>query len=536
MIAAILQAQLRSMRPGNRGRVFRVVAGLIWYGIWVAVGCAAGVGAALANAAQLQEYLPLALLGIFVYWQVIPLVSASMGASIDLRKLLAYPIPHRKLFLVEVMLRFTTGIEAMFVLLGGAVGLWWNPASRGWMAAMRLATAVVVFVAFNLLMASGMRSVLERLLTRRKVREWVAFLMTMVWVVPRFLAQTGIRPKWLGPVINAMHAFGLPWTAAAHTAFSPGAPQRSAVAGASLIAWTVFAAWYGRSQFERNLRRDPQAEQATPATAGSTRVSRIMERFYRFPSLFWRDPLAGMVEKELRSLVRTPRFRMVFIMGFTFGLMLWLPMVFGRGSHPTMSRYFLTIVCVYSLTLLGGVTYWNCFGFDRSAALFYFAAPVSMAQVLTAKNLAALIFIYLEVAVLSAVTMVLRMGIRSAQVVETLAVMGICSVYMLALGNVSSVNYPRPLHPERISQGSGGGLQGFLFLLYPLAMVPVALAYVARYAFQSQLAFAAVLGLAAVIAAVLYKISLDSAVATASLRREFMMGELTKGEGPLVSG
>jgi hypothetical protein len=61
------------------------------------------------------------------------------------------------------------------------------------------------------------------------------------------------------------------------------------------------------------------------------------------------------------------------------------------------SRYFLTIVCVYALTLLGGVTYWNCFGFDRSAAAFYFAAPLSIAQVLVAKNIVSLIFIYLEV-------------------------------------------------------------------------------------------------------------------------------------------
>ena len=60
-----------------------------------------------------------------------------------------------------------------------------------------------------------------------------------------------------------------------------------------------------------------------------------MDRLYRFPSLLWRDPLAAIVEKELRSLARTPRFRMVFVMGFTFGVMVWLPMILGRGSRPT---------------------------------------------------------------------------------------------------------------------------------------------------------------------------------------------------------
>ena len=119
---------------------------------------------------------------------------------------------------------------------------------------------------------------------------------------------------------------------------------------------------------------------------------------------------------------------------------------------------------------------------------------------------------------------------------ETLAVVAVCSLYMLALGNVSSVNYPRPLHAERVSQGRGGGFQGLLFLLYPLALIPILLAYLARYAFSSQTAFVFVLALAAGIGGVLYKISLDSAVSAAATHRERMIQELSKGEGPLVAG
>jgi ABC-2 type transport system permease protein len=535
VIGAILQAQFRSMRFFGRGSVFLVIAGTLWYGLWATVGFASGVAAALARPADLESYFGLGLMAVCLYWQLVPLLSMSMGASIDLRKLLPYPIPHRKLFFVEVMLRFTTGIEAFIVLTGGVIGLSLNTLVRGW-GEVRLAAAMAVYVAFNLLLASGTRSVLERLLSRRRVREWVAFLMAMVWVLPRFLAQTGYRPKWLGAATAALQAWGLPWTAAARSAVPAGPAHSALLAAMSLAAWTLFAAWFGRSQFERNLRFDPQAAQSTPSGTSRSRARPLFERFYRLPSLIWRDPVGGLVEKELRSLTRTPRFRMVFVMGFTFGLMLWLPMIVGRGGHPTMSRYFLVIVCVYSLTLLGGVTYWNCFGFDRSAALFYFAAPLSMMQVLAAKNIAALLFIYLEVGVLSAITAVFRMGVSSGQIAETWAVMGICAVYMLALGNVSSVNYPRALHPERVSQGSGSGFQGFLFLLYPLAMMPVLLAYLARYAFSSQAAFVAILVVAAGIAAVMYKIALDSAVEAALKRRESIMVELTKGDGPLVAG
>ena len=142
--------------------------------------------------------------------------------------------------------------------------------------------------------------------------------------------------------------------------------------------WRWLAGWFGRWQFERNLRYDAMAAQATPGAPDAARRLAIAEWFYRLPSLLWRDPLAAIVEKELRSLARTPRFRTVFIMGFTFGLVVWFPVVASQTRASASRRsWFLTVVCVYALTLLGQVSYWNCFGFDRSAAAFYFAAPAA---------------------------------------------------------------------------------------------------------------------------------------------------------------
>ena len=80
---------------------------------------AAGLAIAAADAANLRIYLPLGSLGVFLYWQLMPIASASMGSALDLRKLLAYPIPHAKLFTVEVLLRLTTAIEMLIVLAGG---------------------------------------------------------------------------------------------------------------------------------------------------------------------------------------------------------------------------------------------------------------------------------------------------------------------------------------------------------------------------------------------------------------------------------
>ena len=342
-----------------------------------------------------------------------------MGSSLDLRKLLLYPAPHRQLFLVEVLLRFTTGIEMLIVLAGASIGLFHNPAAGGWVALPRLLAAVLLFVAFNVLLASGTCSVLERLLARRKVRELVALVLAMVWVVPRFMIASGFRPKWVYGAGEAVGAFGWPWTAAARIALPSGQAWWTALFSVlALGVWTAFAGWFGRAQFERNLRYDMLAAQATPCRQFLPRRSRWSESFYTLPALLWRDPLAAIVEKELRSLTRSPRFRMVFVMGFTFGVMLWLPMVLRRGASHSggLARNFLALVCVYAMTLIGNVTYWNCFGLDRSAAVFYFAAPQPIARVLLGKNIAYLFFVYLEAVVLSGITLLLPVsfGLRTS--------------------------------------------------------------------------------------------------------------------------
>ena len=280
------------------------------------------------------------------------------------------------------------------------------------------------------------------------------------------------------------------------------------------------------------------AAQATPQTNGVSPWQAAAEAFYRFPARCLRDPLAAIVEKELRSLARTPRYRMVFVMGFSFGLMVWLPMILGNRAdrNSTLSRNFLTVVCVYALTLLGQVSFWNCFGFDRSAALIYFAAPQPLSQTFAGKNLAALVFIYLEVFILAGVTTLFGVNPGAAQLLETLIVIGICSLYMLALGNISSVQYPRGLNPERVSQGGAASrFQALIMLLYPLSLLPVLLAYVARYAFASEIAFYLVLAFAGAVGAALYWIAMESAVATATKHRERIMHDLSANEGPVTS-
>jgi len=537
MIRAILRAQWLSMRTfrlasSRRGAVFSVVIAVFWYGFWTVLAFAAeALLSSPGLRSEILAWMPLALAGVCAYWQLAPLASATMGASLDLRKLLLYPVPRRALFTVEVLLRITTCAEVLLVLTGAGIGILRNPAF-GWRLIGRVPVALALFATFNLLLAAGLRSLIERLLNRRGLREVMALVLMLVGVLPRLLMVTGLPARRISGLFPAGRNPFWPWAATAHMML--GEPARVLPAAATLVIWTAVAYWFGRWQFTRSLRYDVQAAQAS---VSSMKERSFASGLYRLPSMLLRDPIGALVEKELRCLVRTPRFRLVFVMGFSFGLIVWLPMVLrGRGAHSPLSDNFLAVVSIYALTLLGQVTYWNTFGFDRSAAQLYFLAPVALWRTLAGKNIAAAIFIFLEIGAVSAVCSFLPVGISPGMVAEAFLTAGIATLYLLAIGNLGSVNYPRAMSPQRVGAGGARGrAQGLIFLLYPVALLPVFLAYLARYAFNSQLAFCAILAMAAALGTTVYWMAMESAVSTARQRRETIVAELSSGEGPMIS-
>jgi ABC-2 type transport system permease protein len=263
-----------------------------------------------------------------------------------------------------------------------------------------------------------------------------------------------------------------------------------------------------------------------------------MDWFYRWPSLLLRDPLGALIEKEFRFLVRSPRFRLVFLMGFTFGLVIWLPMVFvPRGPlGEFFVRNYLTVVCVYSLMLMSEVCFWNAFGFDRSAAQFYFLAPVSFTRVLVGKNLTAVFFMVTEIAMVTGVCLLLRMPFDMRRLFEAYGVAAVVIILLFAAGNQLSIHQARGVNPANsFRTGAAGRLQAMLFAIYPITFAPLGLAYLARYAFGSQAALYVVLSLDAIAGLIFYRISLDSAVRAADRTKESLLAALSVGDGPIAN-
>src|SRR5215469_9543172 len=150
MIRAILRAQLLSMRIGRSRGWVRFIPYSIWYLFWTGASIFAFILMRYLEEPALK-YLPLAFLGICLYWQLMPILSASMGAGLDLRKLLVYPVPHERLYLIEVLLRLTTAFEMLLALLGILGGFLFNRDIGGILAFPRAALAVALLLAFNLL-------------------------------------------------------------------------------------------------------------------------------------------------------------------------------------------------------------------------------------------------------------------------------------------------------------------------------------------------------------------------------------------------
>ena len=518
---AILWAQwltIRHVTLRTGGVAWTAVIGVLWYGFWtVAAVAGARLIANPTSVGLLRGALPGALLIIFLYWQIVPLLMAATGASLDLRKLMVYPIPVSQMFSIEVMLRVTAGVEMVLVLAGIAIGLAFNPALPGWCA-----LSVFPYVLFNLFMAVGLRDLLMRAMARKRIREIVVFLLVMGMTVPQLLFTRGLfgaggRPTRL--LFTGDTWIGWPWSATAMLAQGVDVMQASAV----LLGWTLAAGVFGRWQFSRTLAFDAEAA-ASRDTRPHLRQG-LAESFFRLPSRFLADPMGALVEKEIRVLARSPRFRLVFLMGFTFGLVMLFPMSMGGGrmSQSFLGGNYLTAVSVYSLLLMSEACFWNSFGFDRSAAQIYFLAPVKFSRVLIGKNLSAIFFISTEILVVT-----LMCGLMRAVV----------TIFLLAAGNLLSVRQARGANPAtQFRAKAAGRVQAMLVIIYPIAFVPVALAYLARWAFDDhgQMAFFSVLAFDAVVGGIVYWIALDSAVESAERMKEEMIAALSLAEGPIAS-
>jgi hypothetical protein len=211
----------------------------------------------LLTSSRMSGGLAAIFLLIFLYWQVVPVLMAASGASLDLGKLQAYPIPVSQLFGLEVMLRVTAAIEAILILAGAGIGILRNPTLRPWYA-----LGLVPFAAFNLVLGVGTRDTIARILARRRIREAAFFLLILCAALPQVLFTRGRGFQDRIRALMTRESWpGWPWTATADFLQGHGSLRSLAI----LVAWLAAAGLFSYWQFRRTISFDMQAASARPS-------------------------------------------------------------------------------------------------------------------------------------------------------------------------------------------------------------------------------------------------------------------------------
>ncbi len=541
-IIALLHVQYRTLlnsmkqRSGRRGRVISIGFTVIWYALWItaAVGCALVPN--LIGREDVEVALPGLLLFVMAYWQLAPLVTMSLGVSLEMRKVSVYPVSVPTLFAVECLLRLGTGSEMVLLLCGLFGGLVLASSPH----VPELGLAFVLFVALNVFFSAGLRNWMERIFQERRLRDVVLILLVTVTVLPQLFIWSETA-RGMGRVVlegsQQIPYWMFPSGLAAQLSVGKGRPQDLLM----FLGMVGAAALFGYVQFRGSCLRDAPASRSAQRRrrAGVEAAPNLTERIVRLPSFVFKDPVAALVEKELRYLWRSPRFRLPFFMGFTFGVIAWVPLMahWETSLGGWVRQNAVSFVSLYAFLLLGPVLFLNRFGFDRQAIRFYFWVPVAFERLLLAKNLATGLFALLEAALVAAVCRLMGLPVGPQQLLEAAAVACIALLYLVSIGNHVSVHFPTPCNPERVSSsGPGHGLRAAVqFLVFPLASLPVLIALAARYHDPSNWRFLSLLLVAGAGGLLLYRASLHRSATHAVRNREEMIVRLSQAPGPVAS-
>ena len=536
-IWALILVQYRSLWNTLRGEGGRlrlsgsILFGVFWYGVWTLAAFGAAAIPNLIGREDVENALGGILLFAFAYWQLAPLMTLSLGVSLEMSKVSIYPVSSLTLFAAECLLRLGTGAEIVLLLGGLFVGL----VTAGSPHAMALAAAFLLFGAFNVFLSAGIRNLIERLFQRRRVREIALIALIGCAVLPQVLIWSqSARGVTKGFFLSTR---GIPyWLLPSGVAGKAGGGTGEWTDWILLSAMVAAAAFFGYRQFLVGYRRVQVGGAEGEAMGGRTKV-KLTEMVLRRLTAGFGDPVGGLVEKELKYLWRSPRFRLPFFMGFTFGVIAWVPIM--RKWHDSFGGWFeqsaVTFIALYAFLLLGPVMFLNRFGFDRQSARFYFWLPLEFRQLLIAKNLATLVFAAAELALITLVCALIGLPSGPREILEAAVVSSIAMLYLLSVGNHTSVRFPTASNPDRVSRaGMGHGLSAVIqFLLFPLSLAPIAAAFVTRRAGWGEEAFAGVLALAAVGGAALYLYTLSRTALIGRRDRESLLAYLTEGGGPV---
>lgn len=393
-----------------------------------------------------DTWLSLFFWGIFLWWQFFPIVAAGFGISFDFRTVLRFPVTFGAFY--------TMGLAYGLADFTGLAALCWTIAIIAGTAAGNFALLspvlliAALFILFNVALERLLGSWMERLLARRRTREYffAGFILLMVSL------------QLLGPLLNRFGKSAEPWLVHVlpYLRYFPGSLAGKglddAAAGdyrgfllsaAGIAGYALFSGVLLWLRFTAQYRGEELSETAEPSRVPGDRSKRQSDA-----DLLGSLPpqIAAVIRKELRYLLRN---------GFA-ALLLFLPpiLVFALISQGALFRFtgakgmspelFFPGLVAYVILILMAPAY-NCFAYENAGVQTYFTAPLKFRDVFLGKNLVQVMLIATELALCIA-AFCYRVGSPSAPIfAATMAAIVFTVVGQLSIANWSSLSFPRKL-------------------------------------------------------------------------------------------
>ena len=374
-----------------------------------------------------------------------------------------------------------------------------------------------------------MRDLILHAFERNRFRELFAVLIIGLGILPQILLRSGLGRILKPYFFQIAGSFAAPWFATATLSMG----RVALLPGLVLVAWLTLSFVFARWMFARSLVEDDsfQLSAASPAARLSP-----LRNFATWPSRVFRDPLAALLQKELQSLLRMPRFRVLFGMSCLLGIVVFIPFTMDNqdsGANFLRSNL-IPVVNLYGLLLLSDTLLLNSFGLDRGAAQMFFLAPVPLDAVLLAKNLSAILFVILQTFIIVAVAAIVRVPITLFAIATGILASAVVTLFLLSVGNFTSFAMARPVDPKQTFKKQASTKMQLWLLVCSLGLfLLVGFALLARYALHSDWALLAVLSFEFLIGLVVYRIGLASAVERGLRDREAIVSMLSKNASPV---
>lgn len=450
----------------------------------------------------LTEYSLWGALLVWIAWMTLPVLLFPLDETLSPAKFALQPIPTRSLITgltaagvvtppIVVPLVLITANLAVFLQKGGAV-----------IALLGSLVLLVLMVMSTQVFSAGVTAILRTRRGRDLIFLVIGSLGFGVFFIQQRVAQItgelGLQAAVLAHPLSPL-AWLIPPVAAqqsiVHAVEGRTLPALGALAAA--VAWVVVIGWTW-SKLVSWLITTPEAPFRESRT--SSRGLLVRSRW---------STISAIVAKELRFYFRDPRMRMVWTGGVVFLGIIAASLLVGSAQLALVrERPWITLTAPAIVLFVGLPIALNQFGWERNAASFLFALPVTARQLMIGKNIASATALVIEAVALSILFAAVTGGwslLGFAPFLITTAIL--CQ---LAVGNVVSVLTPMRLPQVGTDLFAQATEQGCLALV-------------------SQMAAFATIGVLMIPPATAFTLMVGFGVESVGLRVSFTLGSLVWG-------